>query len=591
MRRSYWPLALLLGLWAGLLAIPPAPADDKKPDAEKIQKLIDQLGSDKYEDRQNAVKELDAIGEPALELLRKAVKDGEPEVRKRADELVKKIEKATEQTRVLAATKVHLVFKDTPVADAVAEIQKKTGYNVVLFDPEQKLKDRKVTLDTGETTFWAALEQFCQKAGLAEASPQGTMPPPVPPGRPVPPAPKPVEKKDQAAAQPEARVAANANLADKAVAPQAPAAPAPAHAVAQFFPGQPGQIVLVDAGEKAKKEAADVSSAVRVKALQKFDLFGTAGEGEVLLTLEISPEPKLQWQQTMAVRIRKALDDQGQELKEAAPNAPGAPTSIGVGAVVRPGFHPGFGGLHQYYPVRLTKGEKGAKSLKELSGTVTAQLLTAPQAVITADNVLKSNGKAFKGADEGSIKILDVSKGENGTVTVRFELEQPTNVFPANGGGFVAPGGIQLQPLPAQPVPARVPPRGALNAAPAQAQPAVVQVPVQVPGNPPRQEVRFVQVQAAQPAIGIAVGPGGMVTAQVGFNGIALLDEKDHAVPVLVQQQVGFKPVQPGQKNVQEYIFVFQLEKGQGDNLKLAFLGRKQTTVDIPFTLKDVTLP
>lgn len=588
MRRSYWPLALLLGLWAGFLATTPAPADDKKPDAEKIQKLINQLGSDKYEERQKAAQELDAIGAPALELLRKAVKDGEPEVRKRADELVKKMEKAAEQTRVLAATKVHLVFKDTPVADAVAEIQKKTGYNIALFDPEQKLKDRKVTLDTGETTFWSALEQFCHKAGLAEAAPQDMrMPPPLPPGRPAAPAPapKPVEKKDQAAAQPAVRAVANANLADKAVAPQAPAPPPPAPAIAQFFPGQPGQIVLTDAGDKAKKEAADVSSAVRVKALPKSDLFGQPGEGEILLALEISPEPKLQWQQTMAVRIRKALDDQGQELKEAAPSAPGAPTNIGVGAVVRPGFHPWFGGLNQYYPVRLKKGEKAAKSLKELSGTVTAQLLTAPQAVITADNVLKSNGKTFKGADEGSIKILDVSKGDNGTVTVRFELEQPTNVFPANGGGFgIAPGGIQLQPLPAQPVQARVVPRGALNAAPAQAQPAVVQV----QGN--GGAVFQVQVQA-QPAIGIAVGPGGMVTSQVGFNGVALLDEKDHAVPVLVQQQVGFKPVQPGQKNVQEYVFVFQLEKGQGDNLKLAFLGRKQTTVDIPFTLKDVTLP
>ena len=73
--------------------------------------------------------------------------------------------------------------------------------------------------------------------------------------------------------------------------------------------------------------------------------------------------------------------------------------------------------------------------------------------------------------------------------------------------------------------------------------------------------------------------------------GIALLDEKDHAVPVLVQQQVGWKPFQPGQKNVQEHIFVFQLEKGQSDNVKLVFLGRKQTTVDVPFTLKEVTLP
>src|SRR5262249_27348295 len=156
----------------------------------------DQLGSDTFEDRQKAAKELDALGAPALELLRKAVRDGEPEVRKRADELVKKIEKVAERERVLGATKVHLVFKDKPVPDAVAEVQKKTGYHLTLHDPEGKLKDRKVTLDTGETTFWGALEQFCQKAGLAEATPQDTMPRPVPPGRPGGVRPLPAEKID-----------------------------------------------------------------------------------------------------------------------------------------------------------------------------------------------------------------------------------------------------------------------------------------------------------------------------------------------------------------------------------------------------------
>src|SRR5262245_58529663 len=113
MCNRYWPLVLLLGLCAGMLAITPAPADDKA-DAAKIQQLIDQLGSDKYEDREVAGKALDAIGEPALALLRKAIRDGEPEVRKRAEDLVRKIEKTTERSRVLGATKVHLVFKDTP---------------------------------------------------------------------------------------------------------------------------------------------------------------------------------------------------------------------------------------------------------------------------------------------------------------------------------------------------------------------------------------------------------------------------------------------------------------------------------------------
>jgi hypothetical protein len=322
-----------------------------------------------------------------------------------------------------------------------------------------------------------------------------------------------------------------------------------------------------------------VTSAVRFKVANKPEMFGTAPADEILLALEITPEPKLQWQQTLAVRVTKALDDQGQELKEsaAAENAGverlGGPGGIIGGAVVRPNIRIAWDGLHHYAPVHLKKGEKTAKSLKELSGTVTAQLLTAPQAVITADNVLKSSGKTFKGTDEGSLKIVDVSKGENGTVTVRFELEQPTNVLPANGG-FGMPGGIQFQPVPAAP---RAVPQGALKAVPqVQANGGVV--------------VRQVQVQG-QNVIGFAAGPGGVLMPLTGYNGIALLDDKNNLVPVLVQQQISWRPVQAGQKNVQEHIFVFQLEKGQSQDVKLVFMGRKQTTIDIPFTLKDVPLP
>jgi len=596
MRSRYWPLVLLLGLALAMLAITPAPADDK-PNAAKIQKLIDQMGSDTYEEREAAAKALGAIGEPALELLRKAVQYGEPEVRKRAEDLVRKIEKTAERDRVLGATRVRLSFKDTPIPDAVAEIQKKTGYNLYLHDPDGKLKDRKVTLDTGETTFWSALEQFCQKAGLAEATQQdlmlrpGVRPRPVPPIRPLPaekipdkaPArPKDAPNKEKGKADaPRAKGAALA--ADKAIAPLAPQAPPPpaagpvagAAVIAQpFFNGQTGQIILVEGKDKEKKEATDVSSAVRFKVASRSEMFGTTAANEILLALEITPEPKLQWQQTLAVRLTKALDDQGQELKEGAvADNPGivGPGGFVGGPAVRPNLRMAWDGLHQFVPLYLKKGEKTAKTLKELSGIVTAQLLTAPQAVITADHVLKSNGKTFKGVEEGAIKILDVSKGENGTVTVRFELDQPANVLPANGGGWGFPGGIQIMPAPAAP---QAVPQGALNAVPAQL--GVVRL----------------QAQPAQPAIQIAIaGPGGMAMPLGGDNGVALLDEKNHPVPVLVQQQIGWRPVQAGQKNVQEHIFVFQLKKGQSEDLKLVFLGRKQTTIDIPFTLKEVPLP
>src|SRR5258708_37629400 len=98
-------LLLILGLGiVGLLAGPVA-ADN---DAEKIDQLIEQLGSGTFKDRESATKALDAIGAPALEKLRKAAESEDLEIKRRAADLVKRIEKRAESSRVLQAKRVHL---------------------------------------------------------------------------------------------------------------------------------------------------------------------------------------------------------------------------------------------------------------------------------------------------------------------------------------------------------------------------------------------------------------------------------------------------------------------------------------------------
>ena len=238
MRTSYWLAALVLGL--GALVVAPA-AEAPKADAERIAQLIKQLGSDEFEAREKATRELEAIGTPALDALRKALRDGEAEVKTRAEALIGKMEKKATAEKLLAATKVKLSFKDTPLADAIAEFNKKSGYTIQLHDPDKKLKDRTVTLDTGEVTFWEAFDKFCEKAGLTEATLQDLMPKPNPGGlpggvvpapgvrpnsappinrvRPAPPPPPPEKKEDKdekkdgaAGAAPAARAVARAQV-------------------------------------------------------------------------------------------------------------------------------------------------------------------------------------------------------------------------------------------------------------------------------------------------------------------------------------------------------------------------------------------
>src|SRR5579859_6287667 len=134
MKRAFTAL-VFTGLAFGVLTALPTNAAEPA-DAAKIEKLIEKLGSSKFDERDQANKDLDAIGVPALEALRKATKSSDAEVSRRSADLVKLIEKRAESQTVLKPTKIHLVFKDTPVGEAVDEFKKKTGYNIVIHDPE-----------------------------------------------------------------------------------------------------------------------------------------------------------------------------------------------------------------------------------------------------------------------------------------------------------------------------------------------------------------------------------------------------------------------------------------------------------------------
>src|SRR5262245_20089639 len=176
MRVKFLLPALLLGVGLMSLTTVAAEKSDNKTkastaDTKKIDELIKQLGSDTFDEREKAHKALDEIGEPALKALNAARDSKDLETKKRATMLAEPIEARLNSARILKAKEVQLVFKDKPIADAVAEIAKKTGYTIKLHDPENKLKDKKVTLDTGKTTFWNALAQFCEKAGLTDGDP------------------------------------------------------------------------------------------------------------------------------------------------------------------------------------------------------------------------------------------------------------------------------------------------------------------------------------------------------------------------------------------------------------------------------------
>ncbi len=549
--RALLPL-LALGLGLGALAATAAPAVEKgeKPDADRIAKLIAQLGSDDFDEREKASADLEAVGDPAYGALREAARNTDEEVHKRAEILIGKIEKRRESAEALKPKHVHLIYKDTPLSEAIEDFKKQTGYNITLNDPENKLKDRKITLDTGDATFWQAMDQFCDKAGLQEAdvtanglaAPIGPVPVRVPrpifrPGvinpAPVPPA-------------------ANGPALQVAAPPQAVPPPPPPLGIVVAPGFQPGAappagadaVVLSDG--KADPLPTDASSAVRVQALPKADQFGPAPDGEILIGLRLSIEPRLLLQSVDKVKVGKAIDDQKQELTqidaEAAP-AGGIPAGAaavgrigarGLGGVVimpfpGPGMSIGAGSLQQDTVVHLKKGDKASKSLSEWSGTIGAHILTEATPVITADDILKvKSGATFKGGENGQLTIADVAKNPNGQVTIRVQLQPPTDSVPAGGGN---------------------------------------------PINVPRR--------------GRGVGAWNMQ----GAAGLALLDDKGHVIKEVGNQMQNQVTVVNGVATVTQSLYLtFQPEKDQAP-AKLVYNARKVLSVDVPFTLKDVPLP
>jgi len=537
----------LAGTGTGVLAYRPGAADQTaatenspKVAADQIDRLIEQLSSENFADREKARKELDRIGAPALDALRRAARNGDAEQKTRAADLVKTIEARVDTANLLAPKRLRLVYNDTPLAEAVADFRRRSGYDIVLSDPEGKLKNRTVTLDTGEVTFWRALAEFCQRAGVVEVSPTARLPGIAPPlgggvggvgigggiggfagggiggiggfngigggigglngigggiggigginglgggiggiaggisggiggGKPgfggggaggmagVQGITGGIGGGIQGVGgggvggigggiqgigggiggiaggiQGIGGIGGNQGIAGGGFgggfAMGAGVAPVPA----------PGRITLADG--KPKNLPTDDRTAIRVRAIDKPNDSGSPSRGEIVLTLEANPEPRLRWHRTVGVSLRTAIDDQGQALEHVRPAAdvlrgvqlPPVGAGVGAGAATLVGtVVPAGGGPIN---IRLKKGVVPATSVREISGTITAILFKAATPCVIVEDVANAAGKANQGLDGSSIRVLDVTRDPNGgQVRIRFTIEPPANSAPAGG--------------------------------------------------------------------------------------------------------------------------------------------------------------
>src|SRR5262245_4676323 len=91
-RTALFHLAAMLTLVSGSQIDARPNSQDVSP--EVLKKLIEQLGDDNFDKRQEASQRLEKIGKPALTALKQAAQEhADPEVKSRAADLVRHIEK------------------------------------------------------------------------------------------------------------------------------------------------------------------------------------------------------------------------------------------------------------------------------------------------------------------------------------------------------------------------------------------------------------------------------------------------------------------------------------------------------------------
>src|SRR6266545_941581 len=388
-------LVLIYGVVSSLGLADPQGARESKTAPAQVAALIAQLDSKSYAEREAASRTLTGLGPQALPALRQAQHSDSAEVRRRAGKLVQVIERRLEAARLLTPTRLRLVYKDTPIHEAVADLAKRTGLSLRLEGDLTKLAARKITLDTGEVPFWDAFFLFCRRAGLNETTAAANRPAPRGGG------------------------------ISGSIVVGGGVQPAARDIMKPRAPEKPLQLVLTDGEPLAPTH---LGGSVRFRALSADPALMPARKpGDRMIELEATAEPSLRWRQVFGVTFEKVVDDQGQvrkgELMPPAPKAPAVQRGVIIinGQVIDPEDDTPTGEA-RHIPLRFEAAPKPARFLKEVKGTVTALVQSAPADLVTVPDVLKAAGKRFEGPQGTSVLVADVTRQDNGTVRMRVDV-------------------------------------------------------------------------------------------------------------------------------------------------------------------------
>lgn len=372
-------------LIAALLGV--AAAGAQEPSAKKADDWIRLLGSPRYQDRERASRELDSLGDAAFPTLKEVARSAEPEVRKRAEDLLQKIEDRLTRAKLLAPKVVRIQATDMPILDAIAELSKASSIPIQFQGDRTVLATRKITFDTGETTFWKAFDSLCLKGGLIE--------------------------------------------------PSVPAAVGRQRTV--YFNGMPPptaqQPLQVTNGDPSTHRFA-YFGAVRIRIVPMPQPKGSGGA--ITYAVSVAAEPRIDsFQETHEPLIDRATDEQGQDLRTASAAAPrGVDDAEWMMMQQMQQMTRGSSSI-----VQLQPAAKKSEKLTYLKGTIGVSMRVAEKELAVVKQVSNNIGVAAKGTDGSALTLLSLEKiGDSYRARIRVESTQ-ANPF----GGFAGGGRIMIQ--------------------------------------------------------------------------------------------------------------------------------------------------
>lgn len=411
------------------LAVGSAPAVDPP----QTVALIARLGSPGFADREAASKELLALGASVGDLLEKnAIYHPDPEVRRRAAEIVRALQRRAESVALTPPSTIALDYAGVPLNAAIADLRKKTGIPLTLDPAAVSNAMRPITVRTGALPAWQAVDEFLRAAGLAEVFrdelPAAITTPTLTTGNGI----------RVANARP---TSTRPPLADNAV--------------------------LLRDGSSAVLPG-DRSAGVRVVALPPGFRGNRVvrGAGQVVLNLDITPLPGLKWGEATTVRVRRAEDETGRPVTVShRAEDPTMSRDIfgsagmfgGAGQVVFLNDGMSYIGGPQatrpnprIVPVVLKTDDRAVRSLRVLEGVVVGEVTVPNQSLMSLSDLPKAVGRSAEVAQGVRVTLLDYAAESNGRAILRVRTENPNpwttmrlgrrQLFLQMDGGLLASG-------------------------------------------------------------------------------------------------------------------------------------------------------